>query len=96
MHTAGIRELKDKLSHYVRLARRGERVLITDRGEVVATLGPPEQDPHHDFPPGLVELARQGRARLGGPNRSELYPKLRPALRDGEAPRLLDELRGER
>ncbi|HUP21863.1 MAG TPA: type II toxin-antitoxin system prevent-host-death family antitoxin [Thermoanaerobaculia bacterium] len=96
MHTAGIRELKDKLSHFVRLARNGERVLITDRGEVVATLGPPERNPHEDFPPGLVELARQGKAQLGGPNRSELYPKQRPVLRAGEALRLLDELRGER
>jgi hypothetical protein len=43
-----------------------------------------------------VELARQGKAQLGGPNRSELYPKQRPVLREGEALRLLDELRGER
>ena len=96
MHTAGIRELKDKLSHYVRLAKKGERVLVTDRGEVVATLGPPERNPHEDYPPGLVELARQGKARLGGPNRAELYPKQRPLLPDGDALRLLDELRGER
>ena len=96
MHTAGIRELKDKLSYYVRLAKKGERVLITDRGEVVASLGPPEEDPYEGFPPGLVELARQGKARLAGPNRAELYGKQRPVLRDGEALRLLEELRGER
>jgi antitoxin (DNA-binding transcriptional repressor) of toxin-antitoxin stability system len=34
----GIRELKAHLSHYVRLAREGARVVVTDRGEEVAEL----------------------------------------------------------
>jgi prevent-host-death family protein len=40
MHAIGIKELKAKLSEYVRAARAGETVLVTDRGEVVAALGP--------------------------------------------------------
>ena len=32
MNTVGIRELKNRLSAYVRLVRAGERVLVTDRG----------------------------------------------------------------
>jgi prevent-host-death family protein len=34
----GIRELRDRLKHYVETARRGEDVIITDRGHAVALL----------------------------------------------------------
>jgi antitoxin (DNA-binding transcriptional repressor) of toxin-antitoxin stability system len=36
-----LKVLKNKLSEYVRLAARGETVLVTDRDRVVAELGPP-------------------------------------------------------
>lgn len=36
-----IRELKAKLSHYLRLAAAGEHLVVTDRGRPVASLGPP-------------------------------------------------------
>ena len=42
MRTVGLKVLKNKLSEYVRLAARGERVLIADRDRVVAELVPPE------------------------------------------------------
>ena len=35
-----IRELKSKLSHYLRLSRAGESVVITDRGVPVARIVP--------------------------------------------------------
>ena len=38
MKAVGIRELKARLSHYVRNVERGEVVLVTDRGRVVAEL----------------------------------------------------------
>jgi antitoxin (DNA-binding transcriptional repressor) of toxin-antitoxin stability system len=41
MRAVGIKTLKDKLSEYVRLAAAGETVLVTDRDQVVAELGPP-------------------------------------------------------
>lgn len=34
----GIRELRDRLKHYVATARGGEDVIITDRGQPVARL----------------------------------------------------------
>ena len=40
----GLKVLKNKLSEYVRLAKEGETVLVTDRDHVVAELGPPRQD----------------------------------------------------
>ncbi|MCC7410555.1 MAG: type II toxin-antitoxin system prevent-host-death family antitoxin, partial [Gammaproteobacteria bacterium] len=57
MHTVGVRELKNRLSEYLRRVRLGERLLVTDRGEVVAEFVPPGQgqgDPA--VPAGLRSL----------------------------------------
>jgi len=50
MQTVGVRELKNKLSEYLRRVRLGERGLVTDRAAVVAELLPPGQ--------GQVDWAR--------------------------------------
>ena len=42
MRAVGIKTLKNKLSEFVRLAARGETVLVTDRDRVVAELVPPQ------------------------------------------------------
>ena len=39
-----IRELKSRLSHYLRLTRKGESVLITDRGVPIGRIVPIGQD----------------------------------------------------
>ena len=44
MKAIGIKNLKNKLSEYVKLAASGEVVLVTDRDQVVAELGPPHPD----------------------------------------------------
>ena len=44
MHSVGLKELKNKLSEYVRMAAAGETVLVTDRGRVVAELQPPRAE----------------------------------------------------
>jgi antitoxin (DNA-binding transcriptional repressor) of toxin-antitoxin stability system len=44
MRVVGLKVLKNRLSEYVRLAREGETVLVTDRDRVVAELGPPRPD----------------------------------------------------
>jgi antitoxin (DNA-binding transcriptional repressor) of toxin-antitoxin stability system len=49
----GIKDLKNKLSEYVRIAAAGETVLVTDRDRVVAELGPPT--------PGRAETLRDAR-----------------------------------
>ena len=96
MRIVGIRQLKDKLSSYLKSAREGEVVLITDRGEAVAELcplgyGAPPKNVH----PGLLELARQRRITLGGPNDPDLYAKLPALMPEGTVLRLLDDLRGD-
>ncbi len=95
MKAVGVRELKNRLSEYLRLVRNGEEILVTDRGEVVAELRQPT--PRLALPyPQLLDLARQGRVRLGMPNRPDLYPALGAPLPAGSAATLLDEERGER
>jgi prevent-host-death family protein len=61
MTTVGIKELKAHLSHYVRLARDGERVIVTDRGRQVAELR--HIEPTH---PGLQALIDKGAVRWSG------------------------------
>jgi antitoxin (DNA-binding transcriptional repressor) of toxin-antitoxin stability system len=43
MHAVGLKVLKNRLSEYVRLAARGETVLVTDRDKVVAEIVPPRE-----------------------------------------------------
>jgi antitoxin (DNA-binding transcriptional repressor) of toxin-antitoxin stability system len=96
MKTVGIRELKNRLSAYIRLVRDGERVLITDRGVIVAEIRPPGTPIEDDPYPLLAEAARRGKVRIGAPNRPDLYPQLGKIHPKGTALRWLDESRGDR
>jgi len=98
MRQVGIRELKDRLSEYLRLVREGEVVEVTDRGSVVAELRAPSTggDLERQYP-GLAEGARKGILRLPAqPNHPDAYPLLAAVTPPGTAARLLDEDRGER
>ena len=97
MTSVGLRELKNRLSEYVRHVRSGEGVLVTDRGEVVAELVPPGlRVDQTGVPSGLVALARKGQLTLGASNEAALYPKLSRLLKRRHAAVLLDEERGGR
>ena len=97
MKTVGIRELKNKISEYLKAVRSGESVLVTDRGEAVAEICPLGYSPlPKDLPYGLVEMFKKGRLTLGAPNDKDAYPVLPPALSGRSASRLLDEERGDR
>ena len=97
MITVGIRELKNRLSEYLRLVRAGELVQVTDRGTVVAEIcGPGQSRDVQRVPAGLLELARRRGVTLGLPNEPALYGiGKRPLLRGTSARELLDEDRGE-
>ena len=90
MISVGIRELKNRLSEYLRMVRRGEEVLITDRGEAVAEPRQPVCLLEAAAHPELVRRARSGKVRLGAPNRADLYPEMPHLLPSGTARRLLD------
>ena len=81
METVGIRELKNKLSAYVRKVEAGDVVLVTDRGRVVAELVPPGHTAIAGIHPGLLELARRDGLRLPTrPNSPELYRRPLPKV----------------
>jgi prevent-host-death family protein len=61
MKTVGVRELKNRLSEYIRRVRAGEGVLVTGRGEVVAELTPPGHAADPSVPAGLLMLAPASR-----------------------------------
>ena len=46
LKTVGIRKLKNGLSAYIREAKAGSVILVTDRGEIVAELRSPEKEYH--------------------------------------------------
>ncbi len=99
VQTVGVRELKNRLSEYLRRVRLGERILVTDRGEVVAELLPPGQgqlDPL--VPVGLQLLNKRGLLTLGAPAGANLYPALprKQGNRRRSAAQMLDEERGTR
>jgi antitoxin (DNA-binding transcriptional repressor) of toxin-antitoxin stability system len=96
MIAVGIRELKNRLSHYLRLVEGGEAIQVTNRGTIVAELRPPGQASLDRSDPRIEALLRLGDMTIGEPNRSaryEVQPSRAPA---GTARKLLDEERGER
>ena len=89
--SVGIRELRARLSSYVRRVRRGEVIRVTDRGEIVAELRPPSSA--RSVPvelAGLHELASRGVLRLGKSNRGRRYPRSPVQLSEGMAKAALD------
>lgn len=97
VRVVGIRELKARLSHYVRMVGAGETILVTDRGEVVAEMRAPGVTPlESSLPPGVLELARRGMATLPLEPEAYDYPRLPPVVPEGTAARWLDEERGPR
>lgn len=96
MKTAGVREIKSRLSAYLRMVEQGERVAVTRRGRVVAELGPPTHTTEEDAYAELRRRARAGTVRLGAPNRPDLYPRPSRRLPSRIVQELLNEVRGDR
>jgi antitoxin (DNA-binding transcriptional repressor) of toxin-antitoxin stability system len=97
MKIVGIRELKDRLSEYLRHVRRKGPVYVSNRGEIVAELRTSygeDPRPGSALPDGLRELADRGALRVGAANDAGLYPVLEPVLKERSSESLLDEERG--
>jgi prevent-host-death family protein len=71
--SVGIKELKNRLSHYLQRVRRGESVLVVDRGRVIAELRPVEQ-PTGDDADALAELAAEGVVTLRSVRPADVSP----------------------
>ena len=99
MKVVGIRQLKSRLSEYVRPAKAGETVLVTERDEVVAELRPSRrQTPIADRLEELLDgLATVGEiSRAAQPKRDWTWRRRGLELPSGATKVLLDELRQER
>lgn len=97
MKTVGLRELKNRLSQYVRQVRSGQAVVVTNRGEVVAELRSPGQVPpgtHVDM--AVAKLVNRGLLILGAPNNERIYPPMSRLLRSTTSAKLLGAERGTR
>ena len=98
MKAVGVKELKARLSEYLRYVRAGEPVLITDRGEVVAELRPtaatyaaPGPDPEGDALVAEGEVAPPAFSKEGW-----IWSAEGRGLPAGSAAALLSTLREER
>lgn len=94
MISAGIRELKNNLSHYVRQIEAGKRIAVTAHGRVVAEIIPPAAAAgagvsRYDelVTAGVIEPAAERGSSLPG------WPDIR--LPPGTAAELIDSDRGE-
>jgi antitoxin (DNA-binding transcriptional repressor) of toxin-antitoxin stability system len=66
MKSVNVAELKNRLSHYLRLVRKGEAILVRDRKEVIARIEPAgSSDPAGDDEEWLATLERAGIVRRG-------------------------------
>jgi antitoxin (DNA-binding transcriptional repressor) of toxin-antitoxin stability system len=61
MKSVNVTELKAHLSKYLRMASRGNRIVVKDRDEPIAQLGPLPSDEHS----WRTRLAQAGRLRPG-------------------------------
>ena len=68
MRTVGVRELKAHLSRLLRDVQRGESVLVTDRGRVIAELRLPDPAGWGAGASSLARLASTGHVRVSEPS----------------------------
>lgn len=85
MLTVGVRELKNRLTHYLQLSNEGERIIVTEHGKPIAVLheltkleseAPPEEY--------LAKAAAEGMIRLPLPGAS-LNLKTKPSTHKGRS-----------
>lgn len=96
MTTVGIRELKLRLSAYLRQVKAGEAVQVTDRGQVVAEIIPARARSPRGLTPEGEAMVRAGTLRLATAPRSRNGLQRVTTLPPGTVQRMLDEMRGER
>ena len=98
MKTVGIKQLKAKLSEYLRTVRAGETILVTDRDEVIAELRPANRQKVGpvNLEDGLMLLAERHEAVLSSRRAKTWkgFSKKRRIARPSSA--ILDELRRDR
>ena len=95
MKAVAVKELKNRLSQYLREVVAGEVVLVTDRGKVIAELRRPSTGARLDFEQSLEPLEAQGVLVRGLPQDRRAYRRTRATLRGRPSQALLDAERAE-
>lgn len=81
MTTVAIRELKNRLSEYLRKVKAGERLVVTERGRPIAVISTAEAR----VAEGIETMVRERAARWGGgkPRGARRPPKIKgPSIAD--------------
>jgi antitoxin (DNA-binding transcriptional repressor) of toxin-antitoxin stability system len=97
--SVGIKQLKSRLSEYLRLVRAGETVFVTDRDEVVAELRPTRRrlESVDTLDELFDSLAERGEITRASPRkRRGKWTAKGLGLAAGSARALLDEVRSDR
>ena len=81
MRAVAVKELKNRLSQYLREVAAGEVVLVTDRGKVIAELRRPSTGARLDFEQSLEPLVAQGLLAPGLPQDPRAYRSTQATLR---------------
>ncbi len=91
MDRVGVRELKDRLAHYLRMVRSGKTVVVTVRGEPVARLVPVVRDSERTLPPEVEErlwdLVAKGAVEWNG-----VAHRLPPVVAENRGPKPVSDL----
>jgi prevent-host-death family protein len=61
MSQVGVKELKNRLTHYLRLTQKGEEIIVTDRGRPIALLQQIEAGKPGTREARLAQLAALGK-----------------------------------
>lgn len=98
MKAIGIKELKARLSEFVRLVKTGETILVTERDEVVAELRPVRrQPPRETLEDVLDSLAASGEiTRSALPKKNWTWKARGLGLSPEIVQRILDEIHADR
>ena len=99
MKAVGIKQFKAHLSQYIRLAKVGETIFVTEREEVVAELRPARRQvaSQHTLDDVLDQLAESGAIERAAPDaRATPWTPRSLGLPRGTADRLLDAVREDR
>jgi antitoxin (DNA-binding transcriptional repressor) of toxin-antitoxin stability system len=95
----GVKELKARLSEYLRLVKGGETILVTERNDVVAEVRPARRRlaPSNDLDDVLDALSEAGEVtRSSLPKRGWSWTCRGLGLPGGTAQAILDDVRGDR
>jgi prevent-host-death family protein len=99
MKAVGVKELKARLSEYLRMVKSGETILVTERSDVVAEMRParrslPRAEALEETLEALADAGEIARATL--PKKGWTMRCTGLGLPSGTAGRLLDEIRADR